>query len=69
LVLHQTDKVWTVDFETPLCKLYLLFISANAAQEKEKREVSAAAQWCFKVYSPYRYFKLTTFLVSKTNPC
>jgi hypothetical protein len=29
--------VWTVDFETPVCKLYLLFLSANAAQEKEKK--------------------------------
>jgi hypothetical protein len=27
----------TVDFETTVCKLYLLFISADAAQEKEKR--------------------------------
>jgi hypothetical protein len=26
-----------VDFETPVCKLYLLFISANTAQEKEKK--------------------------------
>ncbi len=35
-----------------MCKLYLLFISANAAQEKEKkREESAAAHWCFKVCS------------------
>jgi hypothetical protein len=25
------------DFETPACKLYLLFISADAAQEKEKK--------------------------------
>jgi hypothetical protein len=43
--------VWTVGFETPVCKLYLLFISANAAQEKEKKEESAAAHWCFKVCS------------------
>jgi hypothetical protein len=41
-----------VDFETPVCKLYLLFLSANAAQEKEKREESPAAHWCFKVCSP-----------------
>jgi hypothetical protein len=27
-----------VDFETPVGKLYLLFLSANAAQEKEKKE-------------------------------
>jgi hypothetical protein len=51
-----------VDFETLVCKLYLLFISADAAQEKEKkREESAAACWCFKVYSPY--CKLTVILV------
>jgi hypothetical protein len=44
--------VWTVDFETPVCKIYLFFITADAAQEKEKREESAAAQWCLKVCSP-----------------
>jgi hypothetical protein len=43
------STVWTVDFETQVCQLYL-FISANAAQEKEE---SAAAHWGFKVYSPY----------------
>jgi hypothetical protein len=32
------NTVWTVDFETPVCKLYLLFLSANAAQEKRKKE-------------------------------
>jgi hypothetical protein len=26
------------DFETPECKLYLLFLAADAAQEKEKKE-------------------------------
>jgi hypothetical protein len=30
--------VWTVDFEMPVCKLYLLFISADAAQEIEKKQ-------------------------------
>jgi hypothetical protein len=35
-----------------------LFISADAAQEKEKREESAAAQWCFKVYSPYSIWRI-----------
>jgi hypothetical protein len=34
------NTVWTVDFETPVCKLYLLFISANVAKEKEKKEKS-----------------------------
>jgi hypothetical protein len=38
-------------FEAPVCKLYLLLISADAAQEKEKREESATAHWCFKVNS------------------
>jgi hypothetical protein len=28
--------VWTVDFETPVCKLYLMFISAESAKEKER---------------------------------
>ena len=31
--------VWTVDFETPVCKLYLLFITANADQEKKEKKV------------------------------
>jgi hypothetical protein len=30
-----------------------LFLSTDAAQEKEKREESAAAHWCFKAFSPY----------------
>jgi hypothetical protein len=34
----MTHTIWTVDFETPVCKLYLLFISADAAQEQEKKE-------------------------------
>jgi hypothetical protein len=34
-----------------------LFIPADAAQEKEKREGSAAAHWYFKVYSPYSIVK------------
>jgi hypothetical protein len=43
--------VWRVDFKTPLYKIYLLFISADACKEKEKREESAASHWCFKVFS------------------
>ncbi len=35
--------VWTVEFEMLVCKLHLLFISASASQEKEKREEGAAA--------------------------
>jgi hypothetical protein len=50
---NKSNTVWAVDFETPVCKLYLLFLSADAAQAKEKREESAIAHWCFKVYSPY----------------
>jgi hypothetical protein len=37
------SAVWTVDFATPACKLYLLFISAKSAKEKEKRDGCAAA--------------------------
>jgi hypothetical protein len=29
--------VWTVDFEMPVCKVYLLFIYVDAANEKEKK--------------------------------
>jgi hypothetical protein len=36
-----------------VCKLYLFFISADAAHEKEKSEESAAAHCCFKVFRPY----------------
>jgi hypothetical protein len=49
-VLKVLKTVWIVDFETPVCKLYLLLISADAAKEKEK---STSAHWCFKVCSPY----------------
>jgi hypothetical protein len=28
---------WTLDFETPACKLYLLFISAKSAKDKEQK--------------------------------
>jgi hypothetical protein len=35
-VCNSLRAVWVVDFETPVCKLYLLFLSADAAQEKEK---------------------------------
>jgi hypothetical protein len=50
-VAVKNITVWTVDFDTPVCTLYLLCISADAAQEKEKREEIAAAHWCFKVCS------------------
>jgi hypothetical protein len=30
--------VWTVDFETPVYKFYLLLISADAAKDKEKNK-------------------------------
>jgi hypothetical protein len=53
-VVHRglgVSTVWTVDFETPVCKLYLLLISANTAREKEKKRGIAAAHWCFKVCS------------------
>jgi hypothetical protein len=56
----RDDTVWTVDFETPVCKLYLLFICADAAQEKEKSEESAAGHWCFKVCSPYSTYNWPT---------
>jgi hypothetical protein len=36
-----------------------LFISADAAQEKEKKEECPAAHWCFKVYSPCSIYKKT----------
>jgi hypothetical protein len=55
--------IWTADFESPVCKLYLLLISVNTAQEKEKREESAAAHWCFKVCSPYSMYGISWFSV------
>jgi hypothetical protein len=30
-----------------------MFVFADAAKEKEKREESTAARWCFKVCSPF----------------
>jgi hypothetical protein len=35
-----------------------LFISADSAKEKEKREESAAAHWYFKVCRPYSTYSL-----------
>jgi hypothetical protein len=52
-ILTSHNIVWTVDFQMPVCKLYLLFISADASKEKEKRVKSAAVCCCFKVSSPY----------------
>jgi hypothetical protein len=52
-LLSHTLTVWTVDFETPVCKLYFLFLSADAAPKKEE---SFAAYWCFKVYRPYNSY-------------
>jgi hypothetical protein len=49
----------------PVCKLYLLFISANAAQEKEKKRKSAPAHWCFKVV----HSKVTVFPQLKQFSC
>jgi hypothetical protein len=37
IILFHSYTVWTVDFDTPVCKLYLLFITADAAQEKGKK--------------------------------
>jgi hypothetical protein len=41
-----------VDFETPLCKLNLLFISADAANEKEKKRNKCCCQLVFKSLQP-----------------
>ncbi len=35
--LTESSTAWTVDFETLVCKLYLLFIPVDAAHEKEKK--------------------------------
>jgi hypothetical protein len=49
-----------------VCKIYLLFISADAAKEKEKekREESAAAHWCFKVCRPHSIYAMCLYLNS-----
>jgi hypothetical protein len=44
--------LYAVDFETPVCKLYLLFLSANAAQEKEKKRKNCC---CPLVFQPMQY--------------
>jgi hypothetical protein len=46
------ETVWAVDFETPCANfVYCLFLPM-LPKKKVKREESAAAHWCFKVYSP-----------------
>jgi hypothetical protein len=44
--------VWTVDFETPACKLYLLLISADAAQEKETKRRKCCCPLVFQSLQP-----------------
>jgi hypothetical protein len=39
MIKRYSDTVWTADFETPVYKLYFLFISADAAQEKKEKKV------------------------------
>jgi hypothetical protein len=34
-----------------------LFLSADTAKEKEKREEGVAAHWVFIVYSPYSIYR------------
>jgi hypothetical protein len=46
-----------------VCKLYLLFRSADAALEKEKKE--GAAFWCFKVYRPYSNLRASSVREAK----
>jgi hypothetical protein len=50
MVAKYVGTVWTVDFETPVRKLYLLFFLSVLPKKKKK---STAAYWCFKVCSPY----------------
>jgi hypothetical protein len=47
---HNT--VWTVDFETPMDKLYIMFISANAAKEKEKKRSKCCCSLVFQSLQP-----------------
>jgi hypothetical protein len=36
--LKSPSAVWMVDFETPVCKLYLLFLTADAAKQRKKKK-------------------------------
>jgi hypothetical protein len=47
--------VWTVDFERPVCKIYLLFISADAAQEKERKRRKCCCPLVFQSLQPIQY--------------
>ncbi len=44
-----------MDFETPVCKLYLLFISADAAQEKEKKRRKCCCLLVFQSLQSIQY--------------
>jgi hypothetical protein len=58
----KLPTVWTVDFDMPVSKLYLLFISANTTKEKDKRDKITAARWCFKVCSQHSFCPHGLFL-------
>ncbi len=67
--------VWTIDFETPVCKLYSLFLPM-LPKKKKKREESAAARWCFKVSAKPMcretinfVFKVMTWPYSSLDTC
>jgi hypothetical protein len=44
-----------VDFKGPVCKLYLLIISADAAQEKEKKRRKCSCLLVFQSLQPVQY--------------
>jgi hypothetical protein len=48
---------------TPVCKLYLLFISADAAKEKEKKVRKCCCQLVFQSLQPIQYPKHTAKLI------
>jgi hypothetical protein len=58
VLLSKQDRLYactvrTVDFETLVCKLYLLFISADAAQEKKRR--NCCCPMAFQSLQPIQY--------------
>jgi hypothetical protein len=53
---------WAVDFETPVFKLYLLLISADAASEREKKRKKCCCPLVFQSVQPIQCFQLLSFV-------
>jgi hypothetical protein len=67
LELHCT--VWTVDFETPVANLFIVYNCRFCPRKRKKREEIAAAHWCFKACNPISNLTIGTALKTGLDAC